>query len=82
MIDIEKGKREVLEWIAQAVRTSIDDIDLTKPLPEVGLDSNDAVHLVCTIEAVLRTELPEDVMTRVQTVGDILNLMDEYAEAA
>lgn len=82
MIDIDKGKREVLEWIAQAVRTSIDEIDLSKPLPDVGLDSNDAVHLICTIEAVLSTELPEDVMTKVQTVGDILSLMDEYAQAA
>ncbi len=82
MIDIERGKKEVLDWIAQAVRTSVDEIDLTKPLPDVGLDSNDAVHLVCTIEAVLRTELPEDVMTTVKTVGDILSLMDEYTQAA
>ena len=82
MIDIERGKKEVLDWIAQAVRTSVDEIDLTKSLPDVGLDSNDAVHLVCTIEAVLRIELPEDVMTKVKTVGDILSLMDEYTEAA
>ena len=82
MIDIERGKKEVLDWIAQAVRTSVDEIDLTKPLPDVGLDSNDAVHLVCTIEAVLRTELPEDVMTKVKTVGDILSLMGEYTQAA
>ncbi len=82
MIDIERGKKEVLDWIAQAVRTSVDEIDLTKSLPDVGLDSNDAVHLVCTIEAVLRTELPEDVMTKVKTVGDILSLMDEYTQAA
>ena len=50
MIDIEKGKKEVLDWIAQAVRTSVDEIDLTKPLPDVGLDSNDAVHRAPTVE--------------------------------
>lgn len=82
MIDIRAAKNEVLDWISKAVRRPPEDIDVGKPLAEVGLDSNDAVHLVCTIEAALRTELPEDVMSGVATVGDILKLMDVHIQSA
>ena len=55
MIDVEQAKKEVLDWIAEAVGTPAEQVDLDKPLIEVGLDSSDAVHLVCTVEAVLQS---------------------------
>ncbi len=82
MIDADKAKKEVLDWIAEAVQSQPEQIDQDKPLPEVGLDSSDAVHLVCTVEAVLQTELPEDVMEQVGTVRDILAMIDAHVAAA
>lgn len=82
MLNVDAAKKEVIEWIAAAVQSTPDAIDLDRPLPDLGLDSNDAVHLVCTVEAVLRTELPEDIMSRVSNTRDILRLIDQHADQA
>ena len=37
----EIAKLEILEWIADAIQVPLNDIDLTKPLTEIGLDSLD-----------------------------------------
>jgi len=57
-------------------------IDLTKPLNQVGLDSLDAVHMIATIESIIRQELPEDVIRRVTCLNDIFALMRSKMAAA
>ena len=37
MVDLEAAKAEILEWVSEAIMVDVDQIDLTKPLPEVGL---------------------------------------------
>lgn len=78
----ESARREVLEWVASAVRVPVDQLDLNKPFPDLGLDSLDAVHMLATIESILKQELPEDIMRRVRCLNDILEMMRDKLAAA
>lgn len=78
----ENAKAEILQWLSETVHTPVEQIDLTRPLTEIGLDSLDAVHMVATIESIIRRELPEDVMRRVKCLNDIFDLMREKLAAA
>ena len=82
MINLEDAKKEILDWVASTIQVEPQDIDLTKPLPDLGIDSLDAVHLIATIEATIRTELPEDVIQRVNCLEDIFELMAQRLAAA
>lgn len=82
MIDYEAARQEILEWISQAIKVPVDQIDLNKPFAEVGLDSLDAVHMVATIESTIRQELPENIMQRVRCLNDIFEMMRQRVAAA
>jgi acyl carrier protein len=82
MADFETAKTEILEWLSDAIQVPIDEIDLDKPLTEVGLDSLDAVHMVATIESIIAQELPEDVIQRVGCLNDIFEMMRKKIAAA
>jgi len=76
------ARQEILEWVAQAIQTPLEQLDLDKPIPELGLDSLDAVHLIATIESIIRQDLPEDIIQRVRCLNDILDMMRERMAAA
>lgn len=78
----EAAKAEILEWVSTAIEVDVDQIDLDKPLSEVGIDSLDAVHMIATIESIIRKELPEDVIQRVTCLNDIFEMMRERIAAA
>ena len=82
MIGFDAARAELLDWVAEALGVAADEIDLTKPLTEVGLDSLDAVHMIATIESIIRQELPEDVIRRVSCLNDIFEMMRERMAAA
>ena len=82
MKNFESAKTEILEWLAEAIQVSIEKIDLTKPLTDIGLDSLDAVHMVATIESIIGQELPEDIIQRVGCLNDMFDLMREKMAAA
>jgi len=82
MIPYESARGEILQWLAETLRVPVEQIDLSKPLNEVGLDSLDAVHMVATIESTIRQELPEDIIRRVRCLDDIFQMMREKMAAA
>ncbi|MFQ5492533.1 MAG: acyl carrier protein [Phycisphaerae bacterium] len=82
MIDLQAARFELLEWVAESIQVSVDDINLTKPLAEVGLDSLDAVHMIATIESLIQMDLPEDIIKRVNCLNDILEMMRQKVVAA
>ena len=82
MIDFEAARAELLEWLSDAIQVPVEQIDLTKPLAEIGLDSLDAVHMIATIESIIRQELPEDVIQRVNCLNDIFDMMRRKIAAA
>ncbi len=82
MVDFESAKAEILTWLADALQTPSDQIDLNKPLNEIGLDSLDAVHMIATIESIIQRELPEDIIQRVSCLNDIFEMMRRKMAAA
>ena len=78
----ESARGEILEWLSETLKTPADQIDLTRPLSEIGIDSLDAVHMIATIESVIRHELPEDIIRRVTCLNDIFELMRDKLAAA
>jgi len=82
MSGYESAKREILEWLSEAIQVPVDQIDLDQPLAEVGLDSLDAVHMVATIESIIGQELPEDIIQRVKCLNDMFDMMREKMAAA
>lgn len=82
MIAFQAARAELLQWLAETLQTPAEQIDLNRPLAEVGLDSLDAVHLIATIESIIRQELPEDIIKRVRCLNDIFDMMRERMAAA
>ena len=82
MINLEAAKQEILEWVAETIKVPVDQVDLAKPLTEIGLDSLDAVHMLATIESIIRQDLPEDVIGQVTCLNDIFEMMRERVAAA
>lgn len=78
----EAAKLEILEWASEALQVPVEEIDLTKPLPDIGIDSLDAVHMIATIESIIQKELPEDVIQRVNCLNDIFEMMRDRMAAA
>ena len=82
MKGFEPAKQEILEWLSEAIQVPVDQIDLEKPLTDIGLDSLDAVHMIATIEGIIGRELPEDIMQRVSCLNDVFDMMRERMAAA
>jgi acyl carrier protein len=82
VVDFKAARSEILEWVASTLQIEVGEIDLTVPLPELGIDSLDAVHLIASIESIIQSELPEDVISRVSSLDDILEMMAERLAAA
>ena len=82
MSRFNSARIEILEWLSDAIQVPVDEIDLTKPLSEIGIDSLDAVHMIATIESVIKQELPEDVIQRVNCLNDMFDMMREKIAAA
>ncbi len=82
MKGFEAAKSEILDWVAEAIQIPVEQIDLTKPLAEIGIDSLDAVHMIATIESIIRQELPEDIVQRVRCLNDIFDMMRDRMAAA
>ncbi len=82
MKGFEAAKSEILQWLSEAIEVPVDEIDLTKPLTDIGLDSLDAVHMIATIESTIGQELPEDIIQRIGCLNDIFDRMREKMAAA
>ena len=82
MVDYESAKAEILAWIAETIQVPVEKMDMSKPLTEIGLDSLDAVHMISTIESIIKQELPEDIMQQVTSLNDMFEMMREKLAAA
>ncbi|MFC5288227.1 amino acid adenylation domain-containing protein [Actinokineospora guangxiensis] len=67
----------VAEWVANALETDLDSLELDRPLEEQGLDSMLAVSLAQDIRAKLGVEIP---VTLVLEVGTVEALVEELRE--
>ena len=82
MADYTAARAEILDWLSDTIQVPAAEIDMTKPFSEIGLDSLDAVHMIATIESIIRQELPEDIIRRIRCLNDIFDMMRDKMAAA
>lgn len=69
------AKNELISWLSETVDCDASEIDPSASLKDVGLDSLDTVHLIATIERIIRCDLPEQVIRQVESMNDIFDLI-------
>ena len=69
---------KVQKILAEQLELDADEITLDSSLVEdLGIDSLDFVDIVMSLEDEFDTEFPEEDMTDIKTVGDIVKYMED-----
>ena len=83
MDSIDGRKKIAYEVIAEVVGADITTLNpKTELVADLGVDSAKALHLLVELEDRLEIEISDEVVAEMQTVGDILSAISEYAGAA
>ena len=67
-------KNTVLEIISAETRTPVEEIDLKADIRDMGIDSLATVEIVVEIEEQLGIEIPEDSVTEIIIIEDIIEI--------
>ena len=65
---------DVAGIIAEVAEVPRDALTRETRLDELGIDSLDALRIVAAVEKMLQREIPEESITQVETVGDIMKM--------
>lgn len=72
---------EVKEILADQLDINTDEIELTSDLSDdLGADSLDAIDIVMTIEDQYSIEVPDEIITNMKTVEDIVTFIESNIE--
>lgn len=66
----------IYQKIAQYTKRNFDD---STNIKDLGIDSLDFVEIVTDFEQKFNIEITDEELMEIQTVGDILNLMNKYS---
>lgn len=73
---------KVRELLCEQLDVDADDVTMeTNILDDLGADSLDVVDLVMNLEEAFDTEIPDDEIEELKTVGDVVHYIDEHAKA-
>ncbi len=76
--DIKNFELEVKKIIAERMGLNMDQIKSESHfLNDLGMDSLDAVELIMSLEEKLGVSIPDEMMDKLQTVGDVVNYIKE-----
>jgi acyl carrier protein len=67
-------KDTVLEIISAETKTPVEEIDLKADIRDMGIDSLATVEIVVEIEDQLGIEIPEDSVTEIIIIEDIIEI--------
>jgi acyl carrier protein len=72
---MENLKSEIAAIISEVAEVSAERIDEHTPMAELGVDSLDALRIIAAIEKKYQIEVPEEDISGVRTVSDIIGLV-------
>lgn len=73
---------KVRELLCEQLDVDADDVTMeTNILDDLGADSLDVVDLVMNLEEAFDTEIPDDEIEELKTVGDVVHYIDEHVKA-
>ncbi len=71
---METLELDVAGIVAEVAEVPRDAVTLETRLDELGIDSLDALRIVAGVEKLLRREIPEESISQVETVGDVVRM--------
>lgn len=74
---------KVRDIICEQLDVESDEVTMDASiLEDLGADSLDIVDLVMNLEEAFDTEIPDDEIEKLRTVGDVVRYVDEHAAEA
>lgn len=72
-------RERILEIIADQVNRSVDELDPSMEfIDDLNLDSIELVELIMSVEDEFDIEIDEDRLEKVRSIGDVLDLLEEF----
>lgn len=69
----------ILEIIAEQVNRPVEDLDPSLDfIDDLNMDSIELVETIMTVEDEFDIEIDEDRLEKVRTIGDVLDLLEEF----
>lgn len=71
---------KVKEILVEQLEINEDEITMDSLLvDDLGADSLDAIDIVMSVEDEFKVEVPDEIIEKIATVGDIVNFIEENA---
>ena len=78
--DLQRDPR-IVDLFAKAIwevdQKKFDDLGMDKPIASLGIDSVAMLEVIGYLEEALELHLPEEKLSRVQTLGDLADVIAE-----
>ena len=72
-------RERILEIIAEQVNRSVDELDPSMDfIDDLNMDSIELVELIMSVEDEFDIEIDEDRLEKVRSIGDVLDLLEEF----
>ena len=72
-------RERILEIIAEQVNRSVDELDPSMDfIDDLNMDSIELVELIMSVEDEVDIEIDEDRLEKVRSIGDVLDLLEEF----
>lgn len=72
-------RERILEIIAEQVNRPVEDLDPSLNfIDDLNMDSIELVETIMTVEDEFDIEIDEDRLEKVRTIGDVLDLLEEF----
>ena len=72
-------RERILEIIAEQVNRSVDELDPSMDfIDDLNMDSIELVELIVSVEDEFDIEIDEDRLEKVRSIGDVLDLLEEF----
>lgn len=72
-------RERFLEIIAEQVNRSVDELDPSMDfIDDLNMDSIELVELIMSVEDEFDIEIDEDRLEKVRSIGDVLDLLEEF----
>lgn len=72
-------RERILEIIAEQVNRSADELDPSMEfIDDLNMDSIELVELIMSVEDEFDIEIDEDRLEKVRSIGDVLDLLEEF----
>ena len=78
MPDREQIHRDVMRLVAEIAEIPEDRVTATSTFKELGIDSLNGLRIAAEMEVRFGINIPDEVITKIGSLADVLSLADRY----